>query len=243
MSEPNNDNGEAPPLNPDLAGYPSVDALVGGYRASGQEAKRLSEENLRISQERDQFRLLAAQAAANPRQDVPQRNGSANPYDRLAEYGVPSDAIREVITSEIQTAFQPLQRGFEARNQILARYPDYNKFESDVASYIQSDPALNQTYQRMFTADPVGAFEYAFLKFGEDRRRTHPQGGSGEIMGDQAHAQIPNTRTGDARRMDATGDETREAYRKYQQTGSPQDAREYAKLRLRNVISDDFLNE
>jgi len=225
-------------LNPDLAGYPSVDALVGGYRASGAEAKRLAEENLRLQREREQWMQVAA---ANPRQEVPQR--PANPYDRLTEMGVPADAIREAIASEIQTAFQPLQRGFEARTQLLARYPDYTKFESDVASFVQSDPALNQTYQRMFTADPVGAFEYAFLKFGENRRRSHPNGNGQEIQEDQAHAQIPSARTGDARRIPTTDARIDEAYRRYQQTGSPTDARAYAKARLANVISDEFLAE
>src|SRR5690349_742358 len=59
------------PLNPDLMGYPSVEALVAAKRASDAEGKRLFDEN----QKKD---LLLSQMLQNglegtPRQSVPDR--------------------------------------------------------------------------------------------------------------------------------------------------------------------------
>src|SRR5690349_19590121 len=107
-------DGPQQPLNPDLAGYPNIDALVSGYRASGAEAKRLADENRQLKEQQQQF-LQAF--TANPRPEIQQR--PTNPYDRMSELGIPGDAIREAITSEIANAFTPLQRGFEARTQVM----------------------------------------------------------------------------------------------------------------------------
>src|SRR3990172_2899147 len=130
-------------LNPDLAGYPSVEALVAGYRASSQEAKKWMEEAQRKDRE--------FQTAANPRPEIPQR--STDPFARLADYGVPPDDLRQGIREEIQAAFAPLARGFEARNQILTQHSDYGKFEADVAQFIAQDANLSQVYNRMFQAE------------------------------------------------------------------------------------------
>jgi len=237
MADEQDKQTQEPPLNPDLAGYPSVEALVAGYRASGNEAKKLRERTAALEQQLQNV----YQPAENPRQAVPQRPQTA--YERLTEYGVPADAIREVVSAELQSALQPLAQGMQARNTLLSQYPDYTKFESDVATFIQSDPQLNQTYQRMFNADPVGAFEYAFLKFGESRRRSNPQT-NGEVGADSIHASIPTVRNGDARRQGARTDAAVEtAYKRYLETGSTEAAREYAKARLHTVITDEFLNQ
>jgi hypothetical protein len=227
-------------LNPELAGYPTTEALVKGYRESGAEAKRWrdrSEELERLVADRD---LSASQAAENPRGTV--KNRSARPEDRLSEYGVPVDALKEYVAGQLQEAFAPIAQGMTARTEILSRYPDYNKFEADVATFIQSDPKVNQSYQRMFAADPAGAFEYAFLKFGDSRRRS----GGGEepdTRQESAQAQIPSGRNGDSQRMpQGNSAEISRAWEQYQRTGTTDDARRYAKARLHNVITDDFLN-
>lgn len=241
MADEQGSENQQQPLNPDLAGYPSVEALVAGYRASGGEAKKWREKAEALEQQTQQ---LYQAMAANPRQPVPQRTTNS-PYDRLAEYGVPADAIKEVVATELQNALQPLSEGFQARNTLLSRYPDYTKFESDVAAFVQSDPQLNQTYQRMFAADPVGAFEYAFLKFGDSRRRQHSQNGpNGEPVGEAVHASIPTARNGDARRQPSGANaDIENAYKRFMETGTSAAAREYAKARLHNVISDEFLNQ
>lgn len=247
MAEPQDGTNQSPnpaanlPLNPDLMGYPTVEALVNAKRASDQEAKRIHDEN---DQLKVQFQnLYQLQAQANPRQGVPQRS---TPSDRLAEFGVPVDALSQYVGEELQKAFAPIAAGLNARNTVLAQYPDYNKFESDVAQFINADQNLSQTYQRMFSADPAGAFEYAFLKFGESRRRSVPATDPNALMQEAgSHAVIPTSRNGDARRTDqsAKGD-LNKLWEEYQRTGSSTAARAYAQERLHHLpsISDDFLS-
>lgn len=239
MNEPQEGNQQpagSENLNPDLAGYPTTEALVKGYRESGNEAKRQRERA--EAAERAYQELIQSQA--NPRPQVPTR--SARPEDRLSEFGVPVDALEEYVEGRLQKAFAPIAQGMSARTELLARYPDYNKFEADVAAFIQSDPNLNQSYQRMFQADPTGAFEYAFLKFGDSRRRTAGDHAN-DTSGETAHAAIPGNRNGDAMRQPAQGSaDLQKAWSEYQRTGSPDAARNYAKARLHTVISDEFLN-
>lgn len=240
--EPNQNQPQQPPLNPDLAGYPTVEALVNAYRASGAEGKRQRERAEQLEQQ------LQAALVENPRAAIPQRNGGGgntnhatpNPYDQLSEVGVPTEALREAIRAEVRQEFEPISRGFQARGRMIAQHPDYTKFEADVAAFVQSDPELNQTYNRLFAADPVGAFEYAFLKFGDSRRRESrdPNQGTEE---DRAHAAIPSNRSGDSRRAPNQDDAVAAAFKRFQETGSSFAAREYAKARLRGVITDEFL--
>lgn len=244
MNEPQGSGQQGQPgsenLNPDLAGYPTPEALVKGYRESGAEAKRWrdrAEELERVVADRA---LSEPQAAENPRASVRQR--STRPEDRLSEYGVPVDALGEYVAGKLQEAFAPIAQGMSARTELLSRYPDYNKFEADVATFIQSDSKVNQSYQRMFAADPAGAFEYAFLKFGESRRRSSG-GGEPDTRQESAQAQIPSGRNGDSQRMpQGNSAELSRAWEEYQRTGSSDSARRYAKARLHNVISDEFLN-
>lgn len=214
---------------PDLMGYKSVDDLVAAKRASDQEARRMAERIGRLET------MMTETMAANPRQPVPNRD----PYARLDELGVPADAVREAIrnevTSAISGAFEPIVRGSQARQQVLSRYPDYNKFEADVATFIQSDPDLSQTYQRVFNADPAAAMELAILKFGQTQRgRTAPA----EEPSVTENA-LPSMRSGDARQPADTREQVRAAWEHFQKTGNP---RAFAAARLRESIPDSFLN-
>ena len=222
------ENNTQPPA--DLAGYPSTDELVRGYRNSSAEAKRLAEENQRLQQ-------AAQMAAANPRQDIPNRG---RPEDRLAEFGIPADALSEFVNERLGQALAPLARGFEARSRVLTEYPDYQKYEADVANYVNSDPEFSQQYNRLFAADPAGAMQLAFLKFGENRRKNVPVPPS-SIPQEVADAALPGARSGDTRRAgDGTSNDVQEAWENYQKTGSSRDAETYAKARLKQAIPDEF---
>lgn len=235
---------QAQNLNPDLAGYPDTERLVGAYRASGEEAKKwreraeAAERQLAEASHRYDY-------AANQRVDIPQR--PVDPYSQLAEVGIDPNVMRAAVRFEaqgiVQEALQPIAQGFQARNELLGQYPDYQKFEADVASFINADPDISQRYQRMFKSDPAGAMDYAFLKFGESRRRQH-SGGSNGVQGQQmTEAQIPSNRSGDARRYDNSEDHAQRAYERWQQSHSTQDALAFAKARLKTAISDEFLNQ
>ena len=84
MPEPTEtQNQQSPlPLNPALAGYPDTASLVNGYRASGEEAKRLRAE----VEKRDQvIAQIALNGGAANQRTVPNRNpGTA--WDQLTEF-------------------------------------------------------------------------------------------------------------------------------------------------------------
>lgn len=235
----NNDQQQQPP---DLAGYPSTDELVKGYRASSTEAQRQRQRaeqlEARLSQIEQQF----------TRQSVPQR---ANPADTLTEWGIPVNVLDEYVnqrvTEGVSRAFEPLNGMAKGRNAMLTRYPDYQKFEADVANYVQSDPEVAQSYEKLFAADPAGAMEYAFLKFGEQKRGETTNGnGNGAATAHQqqarSEAQIPSNRRGDARTMPAAQEQENltRSWESYQKTGNPA---QYVKARLKGVIPDSFLNQ
>lgn len=232
---PNMAENEQPQNEEDLAGYASATELARAYRASGAEANKWK------TAAEQALAKLEAFSAPNVRQDVPQRG---NAYERLSALGVPPDDIRDfiepVIRESIRQEFAPIAEGIQARGKMLTRNKDYAKFEADVHAFVQSDPDLSQSYNRMFSADPVGAMEYAFLKFGDSSRKAHREKHNGDTS---VEAQIPSGRSGDSRRApDALGD-VQKAYERYRETGSAQDARLYAKARLRGVIKDEFLNQ
>lgn len=233
MSEPNNQIPADPekPLNPDLVGYATPEELANAHRHLQAEAKRRSDENAQYKAQLDQLQRQVY--TPEPRQEVKQR-GSAK--DRLTEFGVPVDAVQELIGEALQGAFQPILAGVNARQTLQARYPDYNKFESDVAQFIESDPETKRTYDNLFRADPAGAFEYAFLKFGDSRRRG-PR--SETPQGEAAHAAIPSSRNGEARREGyGAQSDTQKYWEEWQRTGSREAKDAYIRSRLKSVIPD-----
>lgn len=229
-------NGPVTPLNPDLAGYPSPEALVAGYRNSSEEGKRQRERADKM--EGLVAQLIADRSGSNSRA-VPDRSGSAE--DRLTALGVPVDALEEYVGERINKAFLPIANGMQARGRLVSERPDYVQFEQDVARFIETDPDLSARYPKMFEADPAGAMEYAFLKFGDSRRREAPA--PMETMGNPVDASIPSSRGGESRRVPDQSQELQTAFERYQKSGSPRDAEAYAKLRLRRVVSDEFLNQ
>jgi hypothetical protein len=225
---PPDPNGQA-----DLAGYPSVEALVQGYRASGEEARKLRERTQQVEQ---QYQALS-QAVANPRPDVPQRQSASQ---QLSDFGIPTDALDAFVGERLQQAFQPITRGFEARGKVLGEYPDYARYESDVSQFVANDPTVNARYQAMFNVDPAGAMEYAYLKFGDSRRKTIPSQTQGSR--EQAvEASIPGSRQGGSPSpANAENDMLARAWDHYKKTNDPV---AYAKARLRQVVPDEFLNQ
>jgi hypothetical protein len=224
------DENNTPTPTPDYAGYPSPDELVKGYRNSSAEAKRLAQENQRLQETLQGY-------AANQRQDIPQRQ---NAGDRLAEFGIPADALNDFVNERVGQALAPLAAGFQARGRVLNAYPDYNKYEAEVAEFVNSDPEFSQRYAKMFSADPVGAMELAFLKFGESKRHSAPAPAAPNAQ-EMADASLPGERAGESRRSDSSDQGAiEEAFKKYQQSGSQRDAEAFAKLRIKQVIPDSF---
>lgn len=228
----------ANPQDADLMGYPNVDELVKAKRSSDVEARRLFEENARL-------KAIVELQAANPRQEVRSRyeqelEGAGVPMDPLEQY------VQQKVGQAVQAAFQPVVRQLEgqvqARTHMLSQYgSDYQKFEEDVARHIQNDPQLQSRYATMFQSDPVGAVEYAFLKYTEHKRRTTPGGGT-EDRSQQAQASIPTSKRTERRRPnDDMQGAVNEAFERYTKNPSRQNAEAYARARFRQSVPDEWL--
>lgn len=220
----------------DFAGYPSLEQLVNGYRASSEEGKRQREraDALELNNAALMEMLREQQA---PRQDVPNRPN--RPEDRLTDLGVDATAVSELVDSRVQQAFAPIARGLEARKEMIRRHADYLKYEQEVANWINADPQMSAEYNEAFQRDPVLAMENAMLKYGQHRwsafQAALPQG--------KVDASIPTSRAGDTRRGPGPDGELQQALERFQRTGTPAAAHAYAKARLRGVVSDEFLNQ
>lgn len=241
------DDTQQQPLNPDLMGYPSVEALVAAKRASDQEAQRLKERANRA----DELEAQLAQAAqnafvANHRQDVPDRS-KPGWYQRLEEHGVPPEFIREAIREEarglVQEELAPIYQMGQARTQAVAKHKDYAQFEAEIGQWINSNPKRAETYAKVFRADPVAAFDWAYYEFGADRRQQYQAGNGGEPPTNGVeHAQIPSQRAGDSRQSQFNADiGLEEAARAYRERPSRATAEAYAKKRLRGIVTDEHL--
>jgi len=234
---PDEANNQNQPLNPDLAGYPTTEALVAGYRASGEEAKRLKAELEKRDQLLGQFLTNGGQ---NVRQDVPSR--APRPEDRLTDFGVPVDALEQMIDARVnrgvESVLKPLHTMANARQKIVSQHPDYVRHEQDVAQFINSDPQLAEGYAAMYAANPYGAMEYALLKFADSRRST--VNGAQQVPNGRVDAGIPTSRAGEGRREPGGDSAIQEAFERFQRTGSSRDAVAYSKARLGPLLREQF---
>jgi len=202
------------------------------YAASSREAKRLAELNQNLQS-----------AYVNPHQEVPQRSVTGQ---RTAEFGLPEDLYDERIEQRanaiVASRFEPLVKGMQARQTMLGRYKDYGKFESDIGELLNTDSDFQQMYNRVFQADPVAAFELAYHRLGETKRKSHRNGAPPDTS-DLIEAQIPNQRSGDARRIPQDGGAVQEARRAWEQNKNATTAAAYARARLKTAIPDSHLNQ
>lgn len=234
--------GANPPVgNPtDLGGYESVDKLVAGYRNSSTEAQR------------QKARADALEGVIAQLQQ-PQRAGSGRPEDRLTELGIPVDALDQVINARLQQAFEPIAKGMTARTSVVAQYPDYAKYESDVANFVNADAQRQARYNAMWAADPAGAMEWGMLAYGEHQRRsTQAPPDNGVDRQKKVDAQIPGSRQTEGRARvasDPDGDSAAlgKALDAIQKARTPQEhavaAQRYSRLRMKNMFSEGFFDK
>ena len=167
-----------------------------------------------------------------------------SPADRLTEFGVPVDAVRALFAEE-QAKMMKAANAIERAN----RDPFFAQNAPRMAEYMANDPNLAQSVSRIGAEDPDAAIDYLTMRYKRDMGggRQSPNGdgmerytkGTTYLMGgpppEQRQPPVAHPVWGN-------GDAVDQARARYQQTGSRQDAVSYAKARLRNVISDDFLN-
>jgi hypothetical protein len=234
-----------PDGQPDYAGYPDLDSLVKGYRSSSEEGKRQRDEAIRQKQRADMLEQQASQRQQVPPRGQDGRFQAHDPAARLMEYGVPVDALQEytaqMISSAVANAFSPITQGIHARDRLMSEYQDYSQHEASVARFVNEDPDFSARYQKMFSSDPVGAMDYAFLKYGERARKQSSGNGVVSPMPQKIEAQIPSNRMGAGTAPTSDRNEVlAKAWERYQKTGDPT---AFARARLRETISDEFLSK
>src|SRR5262245_20428468 len=228
----------------DLAGYGSVPELVAGYRASGAEAKRQRER----ADQMEQLAQTLLVNASQPRQDVPDRNGYG---EGASEPGIPisefddhvarglDSRLTAAVEARVNQVFAPIWTSIVARRKVMARNPDYGTFEAAVWDHVRSDPERLREYETTFARDPESAMTIAMLRFTQAEQQRHQQRASSNGSVD---ASIPSMRSGDGRRPIDNQQDLRDAFERFQKTGSSRDAQAYARAGLRTVISEEFLN-
>jgi hypothetical protein len=228
---------EQPAPELDLAGYQSVEQLAAGYRASSEEGKRQRERADRLEREHAALMEALTQQQATPRQEIPNR--PARPEDTLLEYGVPADAVQQLVNQSVREALQPLTRATEARRAMIAKNRDYLAHEQDIANWISADAGRQAEYEKEFVADPELAMAHALHAYASARWSAM----QGSPAPGRVDARIPSSRTGEGRRDPSPDSAIQNAFERFQKTGSQADALAYAKARLRTVVTDKFLTE
>lgn len=229
----------------DFEGYQDLNGLKNGYRASSQEAKRLNDENrqmgARLQNLEQQFMQMNA---VNQRQSVPQRGSTA---DRLAEQGYDPDLLAqymdERLTPRFQQFLEPLVKAQQARLKIMAEEPDFAQFETKQAVFLQKNPSVSETYNAIFKENPEEAMRYLSGRYADAERENH-KGGRRDVRQETIHAQIPGDRAGESRRQPEGQDlAVADARKNYDANPNRANTEYLAKMRLRQVITDDFLSQ
>lgn len=215
------------PQKPDLMGYESVDALVAAKRSSDQHAKQMAQRLQEL--EAQQYR-----GPANP-----------TPYDGLEAVGVPTDLLRQAITTEARNLLReelaPLAAMGTAREKMLASHPDFQKFEPELNRFLQANPEVNEQYQwaiqnaRQNPKQAEMAMEWSYLKFGEEQRRKH-RAAPGQTQ-DPGPAAIPSSSAQERGNASAgpDADKVQKAFEYGKKFG---DWRAFAHERLKGIIPD-----
>lgn len=228
MEDPNGSPAEQPNADQRIAELEAKLANVTKrYSDSSAEAQRLAQ--------------TIQQLQSFTRPQIPNRR----PWEEtLDSSGIPVDAIRQAIHDEastlVQQQFEPLKRGIQARQTMIGRYKDYGKFESDIGELLSTDQDFAQMYGRVFEADPVAAFELAYYRLGESKKKSRSRPADDDLT----ESQIPSSRSGDTQRSPKgfEGD-VEEAARQYRANPNPANARAFAKAKLKIAIPDEWLNQ
>lgn len=214
-------NGNGQPNTPEdkklWAGkYVSEQELERGYVNLFSEGQRILERNKELEQR------LAATAPREPANyDLSNDFGMSdrpNPADRsaarrdprevLSEVGIPMEELDEEIdrrtSRAVQAALQPIFQGAQARSYVAQNYPDFERFEGEVAQFVEANPETKTRYQRLYQADPAGAMEWVYGQFSRSRQ-TPADATGGNQLGARMDALMPNM-SGQGRQNPAEAD-------------------------------------
>lgn len=155
------------------------------------------------------------QGRMSPMQQVESRKTA---LDRLAEVGLPPDAMREAVVEVVRQELQPLARGLAARETIISEYPDFAAKEPQFQRFLKDNQPIRDKYTKMANLDPEMAMEWGVGKFKEfEASQGTPTTGA-----QRAQASLPNVMQQSGRTASTTGpnpETMKAALDYYQQTG------------------------
>jgi hypothetical protein len=141
--------------------YRDPEELEKGYQNLQDMANRNWQELQELKARMDTERMDPAE----------RRESRRDPRAALEEVGVPTDALMELVRSGVEDALRPVVEAQNAREEVSKSYPDFVKFEQDVANWITSNPQLQSRYAKMFAADQAGAMEWAINAYSRETSR------------------------------------------------------------------------
>lgn len=211
--------------------YRTVDDVLAAKASSDAEARRLLEDHRR---EVDELKAQISQRASDDA--VNQQKGRiAEIRKKLTEEGYPIDLI-EVLQEEtarqvVTTTLDPLLKAAQADGELMEEYgSDYATKRAQVMSWINRQPELRDRYQRMLSADPAGAVDWALMKFSTAQKdeafRSAQAGGGGDPSSKRGKPQAkiakPGSRTSKPKSETSRKDdeEVRRAWEEAMRTGN-----------------------
>ena len=124
--------------------YNTIDEFEKGYWSSAQEATRIAAENKAFRE------ILAGQQRVNPAERVEARDEA---LEELREAAIPVEALDRLINERanraIRAALEPIARGAQARNDMLDKFPEFEKTERELGLFLSANPEVNDEYQSL----------------------------------------------------------------------------------------------
>jgi len=167
-------------------GNPEEVILAGKYKGVTLEAATRELERGYLNQMAETQKIIAREKVATDRLNavLPLLEGMGAqgtermmPGDRIAarmsavdelsaSINVPREQLVAAMAEVAAAQLAPLTQGIEARQTVLQAYPDYGRFESEVAQFLSANPDVNMEFAESMRAGPNaarGALKYAYL--------------------------------------------------------------------------------
>jgi hypothetical protein len=150
----------------------------------------------------------------------------SNTYrEELEGIGVPPELVERMIDEK----FKALGEALSAMQVMEQRHPGFQAHAPAIGRFIESDPRLKSSYDRMSAADPAGALEWAGMKYRQAHGGSFPQSESPP----QRPEMPPIVPGGNSAGQLFTDDIMADRERRMR----------YIKMRLKQAIPDSFLNQ
>ena len=184
-------NSQTEPL---LAGkYKSTEELERGYQNLFTEGQKIVEQKKALEQRVAQLESWTAPAGGDvSSRQLPSDREAARvrPMDALAMAGIPVQELRDYVREELRAEIQPIFQGAQARQSVMQDYPEFSKFEPELAQFLEANPGLNSRYTKAYATDPDWALRGLYEEFRKTRGVGPDASGAAQFAA-RVDAQLP----------------------------------------------------